>query len=172
MRVSHLLAATALAVLAPALLTADDDEIPPYAKTIDLSGPRVGVSFLSPGVVEKLEGRSIHAGNTISQFGWQFEKRFYAGAGGLTGVTEWILLLGGFEHGLVLPSANWLVGLRTRSGAEFGAGPNISPAGTGIVIAVGNTFRAGALNVPVNLAVVPSAAGLRVTMLVGFNTRR
>jgi hypothetical protein len=34
------------------------------------------------------------------------------------------------------------------------------------------TFRAGALNVPVNLAVVPSKSGVRVSLLAGFNTRR
>ena len=62
--------------------------------------------------------------------------------------------------------------MRTRSGTEFGAGPNLSPAGGAIVLAAGKTFRAGALNLPVNLAVVPSASGVRVSLLCGFNTRR
>jgi hypothetical protein len=34
------------------------------------------------------------------------------------------------------------------------------------------TFRAGAVNVPVNVAVVPSKAGTRVTVLTGFSLRQ
>ena len=40
-----------------------------------------------------------------------------------------------------------------------------------LVLATGMTFRAGALNVPVNLAVVPSKSGTRVTLLSGFSLR-
>jgi len=74
-------------------------------------------------------------------------------------------------QGVALPSLNWLVGLRTPEGAEFGIGPNITPIGTGLVLAAGMTFRAGAANIPLNLAVVPSKAGTRVTLLSGFSLR-
>jgi len=174
-RTSILWAAAFAAVLYPGSLAADPDgEEPPFARRIDLSGPRFGVSLFSPGVVDKIEYETTHKiGPVVTQFGWQFEKRFGGGGGsGLTGVTEWIVLVGGMEHGTILPSVNWLVGLRTRSGMEFGAGPNVSPAGSAVVLAVGKTFRAGALNLPVNLALVPSSDGVRVTLLCGFNTRR
>lgn len=72
----------------------------------------------------------------------------------------------------MLPSLSWMVGVRMRDGAEFGAGPNVTPAGTALAIAAGITFRAGALNVPVNLAVVPSKSGVRVSVLSGFSLRR
>jgi hypothetical protein len=39
------------------------------------------------------------------------------------------------------------------------------------VFAAGVTFRSGALNLPVNFAVVPSGAGARVSVLAGFNFR-
>ena len=175
-RTSVLLAAALAVAMSPGSLAADPDEddVPPFARRIDLSGPRFGVSFLSPGIVDKIALESEQqVGTVVTQFGWQFEKRFGGGGGtGLTGVTEWILLVGGMEHGAFLPSVNWLVGLRTRSGTEFGVGPNVSPAGAAIVLAVGKTFRSGALNLPVNLAVVPSASGVRVSLLCGFNTRR
>lgn len=64
------------------------------------------------------------------------------------------------------------MGLRTQEGAEFGVGPNITPAGVALAVAAGVTFRAGALNVPMNFAVVPTKAGARVTMLTGFTMRR
>ena len=145
--------------------------LPPIAKTADLSGPRFGLTLLSDGVVQKLEERNIKVGPHISQFGWQFEKLFYTRDSGVTMVTEWVGLVGGLEHSVVLPSLSWMVGVRTRDGAEFGIGPNITPAGTALVLATGMTFRAGALNVPVNVAVVPSKYGSRVSVLSGFSLR-
>jgi hypothetical protein len=146
--------------------------LPPQVYSADLSGPRFGVSYLAPGVIEKLAAREIHVQPNISQFGWQFEKQFYAKGGNLTMVTEWVTLLGGLDQSVVLPSLSWLVGVRTREGAEFGVGPNITPAGTALVLAAGVTFRAGAMNIPVNVAVVPSKVGTRVTVLSGFSLRR
>ena len=143
------------------------------AGRLSLSGPRFGATFLSPGLVARLgQDFDVEVGSVVTQFGWQFEKRLYSGKGGLTTVTEWVFLVGGVEQGLFLPSLSWLVGLRTGSGTEFGVGPNFTAAGTGLVLAAGRTFRVGALNLPVNLAVVPSKSGVRVSLLFGFNTRR
>ena len=142
------------------------------AQTINLSGPRVGVTFLSDTTRAKLlEDHEIDLGFAISQFGWQMEKRFLSSPSGFTGVNEFVFLLGGIDQGTVLPSVNWLVGARTANGLEFAAGPNITPAGLAVVIAGGFTFQTGNLNVPVNLAVVPSKNGARISMLVGFNGR-
>jgi hypothetical protein len=146
-------------------------QLPPVAKTADLSGPRFGLTLLADGVVKKLEERDIFVSPHISQFGWQFEKQFYTRDSGVTMVTEWVGLVGGLEQSVVLPSLSWLVGVRTRDGAEFGIGPNVTPAGTALVLATGMTFRAGALNIPVNVAVVPSKAGSRVSVLSGFSLR-
>ena len=144
---------------------------PPPLKTVSLSGPRFGVTALSEGVVAKLQERSIEVGSTISQFGWQFEKEFYSKQGGVAALHEFVFLVGGLEQGEVLPRLNWLVGLRTANGAEFGIGPNITPAGVALTLAAGVTFRSGALNVPMTFAVVPSKAGTRISMLTGFNLR-
>jgi hypothetical protein len=152
--------------------TALGQTLPPPVYVASLAGPRFGVTFLAPGVVEKLAARDIQVNSNISQFGWQFEKQFYAKGGGVTMVTEWVALLGGLDQGVALPSLNWLVGLRTPEGAEFGIGPNITPNGTGLVLAGGVTLRAGAMNVPLNVAVVPSKSGARVSFLAGFSLRR
>jgi len=145
--------------------------LPPVAATADLSGPRFGLTLLSEGVVADLATRDIDVAPHLSQFGWQFERQFFATGGPVTMVTEWVALLGGLEQGVALPSLSWMVGVRTRDGAEFGIGPNVTPAGTALVLATGMTFRAGALNVPVNVAVVPSRSGTRVTLLTGFSLR-
>jgi hypothetical protein len=159
----------ALLLCAPAL--GQTTQLPPIAKTADLSGPRFGLTLLSDGIVKKLAERDINVGPHLSQFGWQFEKQFYTRDAKVTMVTEWVGLIGGLEQSVALPSLSWMVGVRTRDGAEFGIGPNVTPAGTALVLATGMTFRAGALNVPVNIAAVPSKAGTRVTLLSGFSLR-
>jgi hypothetical protein len=140
---------------------------------VNLEGPRVGVTFLSDGVREKLRaGASKEIGPAITQFGWQKEKRFLSSPDGFTGVTEFVMLVGGMEQGFFLPSFNWLVGVRTADGVEFAAGPNLTPWGTGMAAAAGVTFKAGNLNIPLNLAAVRSRSGVRVSVLAGFNARR
>lgn len=146
--------------------------VPPVAETVKLSGPRFGMTFLSDRIVKRLEtDAGITVGPVVTQFGWQFEKQFYGSDRGPTAVTECVLLLGGLEQGVVLPSVSWLVGIRTTKGAEFGVGPNLTPVGVALAMAAGVTLRAGVLNVPLNIAVVPSRSGVRVSILSGFSTR-
>jgi len=147
-------------------------DAPPPARELDLSGPRFGMTMLSDGVVKALADRDVSVSSTISQFGWQFEKQFYSKASGVTALNEWVVLVGGLDQSVVIPSVSWLVGLRTKEGAEFGVGPNVTPAGAALVIAAGVTFRAGVLNIPMNFAVVPTKEGTRVTVLTGFTMRR
>jgi len=144
---------------------------PPPLKTVSLSGPRFGFTALSQGVVDKLHERSIDVRSPITQFGWQFEKEFYSKGGGVAAMNEFVLLFGGLEQGVPLPSLSWMVGLRSPNGAEFGIGPNLTPVGVALAVAGGVTFRSGALNVPMTFAVVPSKAGTRISMLTGFNLR-
>ena len=142
-------------------------------ETMSLSGPRAGITYLSPGVVEQIRqdyNRDLNP--VVSQFGWQFEKRFMSSDTGATAVTEWVVLFGGIDQGVVIPSLTWLLGMRTVGGIEVAAGPNISPAGTGVALAAGVTMRAGNLNVPFNVAVVPSENGPRFSFLLGFNAKR
>jgi hypothetical protein len=147
--------------------------VPPPADEIDLSGPRFGFTVLGQGVVDTLKhDKGISVAPLISQFGWQFEKQFYSTQSGPTAITEAVVLLGGLDQGVAIPSLSWLVGVRTKDGAEFGAGPNLTPAGVALAVAAGMTFRAGTLNVPVNVAVVPSKSGTRVSVLTGFSLRR
>jgi len=163
-------AAMFLALAAPAL---SQTPLPPVTEPMSLSGPRFGVTVLSDSIVRRLkDDAGLKVAPVVSQFGWQFEKQWVTGEGGPSPVTEWVLLFGGLDQGVVLPSLSWLVGLRTAGGTEFGVGPNVSPLGVGLVIAAGMTMRAGALNIPFNVAVVPSTSGTRVSVLTGFNRRK
>ena len=163
-----------VAVAAWALPAAAQNVLQPPAvpDEVNLSGPRFGVTALSDGVMNDLLAKGIQAPPMISQFGWQMERAFYRSDSGVAAVTEWVVLMGGLEHDLKIPSLTWLVGMRNANGAEFGIGPNFSPAGSALAIAAGVTFRHGYLNVPVNVAIVPSKTGTRISMLTGFNMRR
>ena len=145
--------------------------VPPVARTLSLAGPRFGFTMLTDDTIAKLHERDIDVSRTISQFGWQFEHEFYSKQDGPTVLNEWVLLVGGLDQGVAIPSMNWLVGLRTKEGAEFGIGPNITPAGVALAVAAGVTFRAGLINVPVTFAAVPSKYGMRVSVLTGFVLR-
>jgi hypothetical protein len=160
----------ALLVSSPAL---SQPLAPPPTETLSLSGPRFGATVLSNGVIDKLRVQDgIELRPMVTQFGWQFEKQFYSPKQGPTALTEWVVLLGGLEQGVALPSVSWLAGLRTRTGAEFAIGPNVTPVGVALALAAGTTFRWGVMNVPVNIAVVPSKSGVRVSVLSGFSLRR
>ena len=137
-----------------------------------LGGPRLGVTVVSGPTARTLRD-SLDVAPVMTQFGWQFETQLYrAPESGLTVVTEWVPLAGGLEQNLLLPSLSWLVGIRTDSGAEFAIGPNLSIAGSALAIAGGVSLGSGDLRFPVNLAVVPSREGVRVSLLTGFVVAR
>ena len=75
----------------------------------------------------------------------------------VAGLVEGIIFFGGLEYGLFLPSLSGMFGARFSSGYEFAVGPNfLSLGGAGLVIGIGKTIQAGNLNIPINLAWVPS----------------
>ncbi|OFX88821.1 MAG: hypothetical protein A2W99_04970 [Bacteroidetes bacterium GWF2_33_16] len=141
--------------------------IPP----INLNGPRVGFTYIGPGdVADRLNENDIS--QFISQFGWQFETRFFTLDNGSCGLVEGVVLLGGLEQNTILPSASFLIGLRGQKGIEFGFGPNLSVAGASFVFAVGITLKTQNIFFPINLAMVPSKDGYRFSLLFGFNARK
>ena len=155
-------------LLACSILTVD-------AQVKKLAGPRVGMTMVQAGLLanilkkdvpifadgyeanrESWEGTSLGKyGAVMSQYGWQWESRF-ADGGDVTGIVEWIALVGGMEKGMFLPSVSSMVGIRTNKGMEFAVGPNLSFGGIAMVIGAGYNFTFGKLNLPVNIAFVPS----------------
>lgn len=161
----------AMLVVAPALAAQQTGDLPSRPDDISLAGPRFGITVLTGSLVDTARARA-DVGRVFTQFGWQFEQVFYSVENGPRAVNELVVLLGGLDQNTVIPSASWLVGLRMRNGAEFGVGPNVTPAGVALAMATGVTVRAGYLNIPVNLAMVPSKYGWRFSLLSGFTFRR
>jgi hypothetical protein len=140
---------------------------------LNRSGPRFGVTWLGGALTDSLSSKfNIDVKPVVTQFGWQYERQFASLENGPVALNEWVFLIGGLDQGAFLPSLTWLVGIRTPGNFEFGVGPNATPAGVALAISTGVTFRTGALAVPINLAVVPSRFGTRVSMLTGFNIYR
>ena len=142
-----------------------------FDEPIHLDGPRVGFTVVSSGVVDKAHDRGIDINPFLTQFGWQFETRLFRLPNGVSGVVELVPLVGGLEQGHFIPSVSGLLGVRGAKGFEFGLGPNLTPLGASIVLAVGTSIQSNGINFPINLAVVPGKEGMRVSLLVGFNTR-
>ena len=137
---------------------------------IRLSGPRVGVTMFSGAAADSLDKR-LGIGPAISQFGWQFERRMFQVQGGMTGVHEILLLVGGLDAGVALPSATWLLGIRGSSGMEVGVGPNVSLAGLALAAGAGVNIQSGGVNFPINFGIASSKYGVRTSVFVGFNTK-
>ena len=167
---TSLRAAALVVVLAT---TASAQRRPPIGHIDNLSGPRVGMTVLSGAMTGRLKKEyDIDVAPVISQFGWQSEKQFSSGDESVVGVTELVFLAGAMEQNQFLPSLTWLVGFRTLAGYEFGIGPNVTPLNSSLAIAAGMTHQLGAVNVPLNIAMVPSRDGVRVSVLAGFNMRK
>ena len=129
------------------------------------SGPRIGYTYITSGTsADYLAARGKNPG--ITQFGWQFEGRLFT-VEGLSGLIEFVPLIGGIEQGIIIPSASCLLGVRSsgKTSFEFALGPNfsISPnykgdteGAVGLVLAAGTSLKRGNINFPINLVVVPS----------------
>jgi hypothetical protein len=169
MRATTLVLAALL--FSPVALIAQDEEDRVDTRSIGLAGPRFGLTFIRGSLADSLKSR-YDASSPITQFGWQFETQIFKVDDGLRGLTEMVVLLGGLDQGIVVPTLTWLVGLRGASGMEFGVGPSASPAGIALALAGGVTLKRGGVNFPINMALVRGRGGERLSILTGFNLRR
>lgn len=185
MKKMHALSLAAACCLISATFVSAEMERPDEAiKTLKLSGFRIGASYLGGAKAKELQA-ALHddkAVPVISQFGWQHEFCFPAGQSGLAAMVEMIGLVGGFNQGLIIPSFNVPIGIRSASGYEFGAGPHISlgrvntdpKLSTGFVVAGGISKNVGDLNIPLNFAFMQgrtqgsAKTGYTLSILSGF----
>jgi len=141
------------------------------AQVKNLSGPRIGFTLLAPGkTADWLTGEEGASSQITTQYGWQWESRF-ADGGDITGLVEWVALIGGMEKGTFLPSVSSLVGIRTLEGFEIAAGPSLSAGGIGMIAGIGFTMTQGNLNIPINFVFSPKKqlSGAAFSVLIGFN---
>ena len=148
------------AFLNPAPSTLGDESVIEY----DLSGPRIGATFAPNG-------------DAISQFGWHFEHQASPGTRGPWFIVETVILAGGLEQSAFIPNWNMIFGMRLPNSFEFGVGPSVTVGGSrpihsSLVVAVGHSFRAGGIRIPVNVAMSLDKDGQhQVTLVTGWAIR-
>lgn len=104
----------------------------PNEPRLNLSGPRMGVSYLAGEAGEIYQAPKGNGGfdayPALFQFGYQFEVQ-YLNEGNIQGLFEFIPLVSGLEQGFFIPSLTILHGLRNnKNGIEFAFGPTLSLA--------------------------------------------
>ena len=164
------LAALALATAVAIPAQMDAQQPGELVRRLGRTGPRCGVTWMNASFVDSVKSKhNLDVNPVITQFGWQYESQFASLGSGPVALNEWVLLVGGLDQGLFLPSLTWLVGVRSEGGWEFGVGPNATPSTVALAMSGGYTFKSGALAVPVNVAFVPSRFGARLSLMTGFN---
>ena len=150
------------------------DEIPTFSQR-NLSGPRLGVTFVAGGHEMKNRMKEKNIGNVVSQFGWHFEYQVVPETYGPSFVVELVPLISAVEYGILIPSASLVMGIRFPNGIEFGLGPNVLVSGdekkpmyTALVVAVGKSFNFGGVSIPLNLVCVTSPEGNRFSLIFGY----
>ncbi len=168
--------------IAEALAETGDEEL----RLQLIFGPRVGISYVvvnpddfNNSVQEVFPDDNREYFPVFTQFGINLEQRIRLGGTKSHFAFQEVLVIGGLDQNIVLPSLNLLIGFRSHAGLEFGLGPNISMSrsteGPGVTVsvvyAVGWTFSFKNVFVPVNFAIVPTPSGghPRLTLLTGFN---
>ena len=104
---------------------------------VHLDGPRVGFTVLTAGPLNRGRQDLSDLNPFLTQFGWQFETRLFRLPNGVSGLAEFVPLVGGLEQGKFIPSVSGILGIRGPKGFEFGLGPNLTPIGASIVLAMG-----------------------------------
>ena len=152
-----------------------------YVQLIIAEGPRAGVTFLPPAFPKwinddtnqsKVEDSAEETGMFVSQIGWQFEERIIPFSDGGSLMIESLVLLGGLERSLILPSATFLAGRRSAKGTDIGIGPNLSLGGVGIAASYGTIYQSESVNIPLNFMLTSSKRGVQFSILVGFHARK
>lgn len=148
------------------------------SRPVNLTGPRIGFTYLgnvytntinNDPTFDRMYGKEAQLYPLITQFGWQFETRFFTLPNGSCGIIEFVPLLGGLDQNVVIPSLTVMIGARLSNGIEFGMGPNVNLTGSSVSIVGGYTFERMGINFPVNIAVTPTPNGVRGSLLLGFN---
>ena len=162
----------------------------------NLSGPRFGVGYLMGAAGEVMTAPKEKGGlgglPLVSHIGYQFEKVFIS-SGNTHALVEFLPIISGVEQGTVIPSLNILLGMRnSKSGWELGLGYNFAVGKkkviekndpldyqykfaftSGLLVAVGKTFKSGRLNFPVNIYYIPGVDNShRMGITLGFNIPR
>jgi hypothetical protein len=165
----------------------ESDEEKLNTRLIERFGMRIGAAYLLPnsGIngqkkEELLNRDGIYPNHVdmLSQFGFHLEPRFKGFEKHKEIMISMSLLLSGFNYGIIIPEASFIIGWRLQNGIEFGGGPSLTTdramgLGTnfepGFAFNVGYSSSMGRLIIPVNVKMVQSKSGYSISLLSGFD---
>lgn len=171
-----------LLFILPSLLFSEEKGIVDY-----LFGPRTGFTYVFTTQEEfdtRIQTIYPNVDKTyfpfFTQFGLMLEQRIKLGDTSNHFAFQEVILIGGIDQSIVIPSISFAIGFRHHNGLEFGLGPNLSittnsneemVANISVVYTIGWTFSYENVFVPVNIAVVPTPIDgkPRFSVLTGFN---
>jgi len=158
-------------------------------ESLRLSGPRIGLTIFGGSLGDLYEAPEsvggFDANRVMMQVGYQFEIKYYTSKK-IQALMEIIPAITGIDQGIVIPSCSFLSGFRdNQEGWEIAAGPiaSIVPIKNGqlhsdgfplprinFIVGVGKSFRAGKLNIPINIFFIPGQNDTnRFGASMGFN---
>ncbi|MBL4715180.1 MAG: hypothetical protein JKX95_00970 [Bacteroidia bacterium] len=100
----------------------------PGSSKVTLSGPRMGVAYITGDKGERLMANQKNGGYDVypymTHFGYQHEVQ-YLNEGNFQAVFEMVMAVSGIDQGLFIPSITFMNGFRNNKyGFEFAFGPN------------------------------------------------
>ena len=112
------------------LLVNYEDPIISARTSLRLSGPRMGIAYITDEKAERLQAPKNKGGFDsypfLSQFGYQYEVQ-YLSAGNFQALVELLVVLSGLEQQLFNPNIAFMNGFRIgKSGWEIAFGPTVS----------------------------------------------
>jgi len=175
----------ALFLIVPLAAQSFDYDTPVEFRERNLSGPRLGITYI-PGqgeLVNKLD--KVGIGTTLSQFGWHFEYQIVPEGGGPSFIIEAVPMVAGVEYGKLIPSVTVAMGIRLPNGIEFGLGPNlmfgmnelekikedgkkVDPILSALTVAVGKSINYSGVSIPINLVFTTNPKGNRISLIFGY----
>jgi hypothetical protein len=141
-------------------------------------GPRVGFTYIfidAEAYTDEIHEIPIFDGESyvpfMSQFGISFEQRIRLGTTKSHFAFQEVVVVGGIDQSVAIPTIALLLGYRSEIGLEFGLGPKWSLSGFSVVYAAGWTFNYQEVYVPVDIVFVPDIASGHhsVSLYTGFN---
>jgi hypothetical protein len=141
-------------------------------------GPRVGFTYVFIDVeayTDEIHEIPIFDGERyvpfMSQFGISCEQRIRLGTTKSHFAFQEVVLIGGIDQSVAIPTIALLLGYRSEFGLELGLGPKWSLSGFNVVYAAGWTFNYQEVYVPVDIVFVPDIANGHhsVSLYTGFN---
>lgn len=111
-------------------LTQVEEPIAPLTSSYKLSGPRIGMAYVTGDLNETIQRPRNKGGFDgypyLSQIGYQFEVQ-YLSAGNFLSLIEFLVMLSGMEQQMFIPTLVFTNGFRlSKQGLEIAFGPTIS----------------------------------------------